>query len=235
MWLTSPGRVLLKKSNQQSKFDPLVEEVELLQCNPQYAHIRFSNGREETVSVRQLAPSGEKDVGGCHQETVTPVPENLSPLSPDHPPITEQESSTVSTDGQNDATPVSHPNADDSQQESRRTRLRRIKRYGNEAFQSHWRTPMTFETIPLGDQTDDVPSASDQRRILEPLESYFQILDNSFRNQLTSYLTCLGGHNVDDFVERSLHLQSAFTKCLERSLDSYVLRKQKTQHPRSFY
>ncbi|BHF58955.1 hypothetical protein SprV_0100191000 [Sparganum proliferum] len=113
MWLTSPGRVLLKKSNQQSKFDPLVEEVELLQCNPQYAHIRFSNGREETVSVRLLAPSGEKDVGDCHQETATPVPENLSPLSPDHPPITEQESSTVSTDGQNDATPVSVPNADD--------------------------------------------------------------------------------------------------------------------------
>nr|VZI30077.1 unnamed protein product [Spirometra erinaceieuropaei] len=51
-------------------------------------------------------------------------------------------------------------------QESQRTRLRRIKRYGNETFQSHRRTPTTFETIPLGDQTDDVPSASDQMRIL---------------------------------------------------------------------
>ncbi|BHF57741.1 hypothetical protein SprV_0100068600 [Sparganum proliferum] len=70
-------------------------------------------------------------------------------------------------------------------QESRRTRLRRIKRYGNEDF-------------------------------------------HSFRNQLTSYLTCLGGHNVDDFVKRSVHLQSAFTECLKRSLDSYVPRKQKT-------
>nr|VZI29871.1 unnamed protein product [Spirometra erinaceieuropaei] len=47
-------------------------------------------------------------------------------------------------------------------QESRRTRLRRIKRYGNKAFQSARRTPMTFETIPSGDQTDD---ASDQMRI----------------------------------------------------------------------
>ncbi|BHF75552.1 Potassium voltage-gated channel sub H member 7 [Sparganum proliferum] len=65
--------VLLKKSNQQSKFDPLVEEVELLQCNPQYAHIRFDNGREETVSVRLLAPSGEKHVGDCYQETATPI------------------------------------------------------------------------------------------------------------------------------------------------------------------
>nr|VZI33631.1 unnamed protein product [Spirometra erinaceieuropaei]VZI44115.1 unnamed protein product [Spirometra erinaceieuropaei] len=50
-------------------------------------------------------------------------------------------------------------------QESRRTRLRRIKRYGNKAFQSARRTPMTFETIPSGDQTDDVSSASDQMRI----------------------------------------------------------------------
>nr|VZI13338.1 unnamed protein product [Spirometra erinaceieuropaei] len=31
-------------------------------------------------------------------------------------------------------------------QGSRRTRIRRIKRYGNETFQSHRRTPMTFET-----------------------------------------------------------------------------------------
>nr|VZI21920.1 unnamed protein product [Spirometra erinaceieuropaei] len=29
-----------------------------------------------------------------------------------------------------------------------------------------------------------------------------QVLDNSFRKQLTSYLTCLGGHNVDDFVKQ---------------------------------
>nr|VZI53311.1 unnamed protein product [Spirometra erinaceieuropaei] len=68
-------------------------------------------------------------------------------------------------------------------QESRRTRLRRIKRYGNEDFQSHRRTPMTFEHNAIRD------------------EGYFLLLDNSFRNQLTSYLTCLGGHNVDDFVK----------------------------------
>nr|VZI21277.1 unnamed protein product [Spirometra erinaceieuropaei] len=109
MWLTSPGRVLLKKSNQQSKFDPLVEEVELPQCTSQYAHIRFNNGREETVSVRLHAPSGEKDVDDCHQETATLVPEDFFPLSPDHPPITEQESGTISTDEQNDATPSHVP------------------------------------------------------------------------------------------------------------------------------
>ena len=32
------------------------EEVELLDVNPQYAHVKFNNGRESAVSVRDLAP-----------------------------------------------------------------------------------------------------------------------------------------------------------------------------------
>ncbi|BHF71267.1 hypothetical protein SprV_0401432200 [Sparganum proliferum] len=63
--------------------------------------------------------------------------------------------------------------------ESRKTRLRRIKRYGNEAFQSHRRTPMTFSTIPLGDQTDDVPSASDQMPSkIDVIESHWKVISN---------------------------------------------------------
>nr|VZI23373.1 unnamed protein product [Spirometra erinaceieuropaei] len=104
-----------------------------------------------------------------------------------------------------------------------------------------------------------------------------QLLDNDFRNQLTSFLTCLGGHNVDEFVKRIFFaifddeislcvnfkgrktkerlsgsklyevilevfgawntdrsvklsdLESALTKRLKRSLDSYVQRKNKSQ------
>jgi len=37
----------------------LVDEVELLQANPNYAHVRFPDGRESTVSTRHLAPTGE--------------------------------------------------------------------------------------------------------------------------------------------------------------------------------
>ena len=58
-WLTTPGIVLMKKSVRQSKYDPLVEEVMLLDSNPQYALIRHKDGRESTVSTRQLAPPGE--------------------------------------------------------------------------------------------------------------------------------------------------------------------------------
>ena len=55
-WL-SPGSVLLKKfvhSNKQD--DLLVEEVELTHVNPTYAHIRYKDGRESTVSLSNLAP-----------------------------------------------------------------------------------------------------------------------------------------------------------------------------------
>ena len=55
-WLTNPGRVLIKNFNRQSKFDPLVEEVELVEANPEYAHIRYPSGRESTISLRHLAP-----------------------------------------------------------------------------------------------------------------------------------------------------------------------------------
>ena len=57
-WLANPGTVLMKKNVKQSKYEPSVEEVELLESNPQYAHVRLSDGRETTVSVQQLAPTG---------------------------------------------------------------------------------------------------------------------------------------------------------------------------------
>uniref|UniRef100_A0A2C9KMS6 Reverse transcriptase domain-containing protein n=1 Tax=Biomphalaria glabrata TaxID=6526 RepID=A0A2C9KMS6_BIOGL len=69
-WLKAPGPVLLKRNNRSSKYDPLTKEVELVNSNPQYALIKTSTGREETVSLRLLAPK-EKD---CFTENVrTPV------------------------------------------------------------------------------------------------------------------------------------------------------------------
>lgn len=60
-WLIPGGSVLLKKQQRVSKYDPLVEKVELLECNPQYAHVRLPNGKEETVSVKHLASPGDLD------------------------------------------------------------------------------------------------------------------------------------------------------------------------------
>ena len=55
-WLSTPGPVLIKKHVRRSKYDPLVEEAELIEANPQYAHVRLANGRETTLSLRDLAP-----------------------------------------------------------------------------------------------------------------------------------------------------------------------------------
>ena len=56
MWLMNPGPVLLRRQSKGSKYDPIVEKVDLLEANPEYAFIRFRDGRECTVSVRDLAP-----------------------------------------------------------------------------------------------------------------------------------------------------------------------------------
>jgi hypothetical protein len=58
-WLSSPGPVLLRRWVRKSKQEPLVDEVELLEANVQYAHIRHASGREDTVSIRDLAPVGD--------------------------------------------------------------------------------------------------------------------------------------------------------------------------------
>lgn len=59
-WLCEPGPVLLRRHIRTSKTDPLTDEVQLIQANPQYAHIRYQDGREDSVSVRHLAPAGSE-------------------------------------------------------------------------------------------------------------------------------------------------------------------------------
>jgi len=51
-WLTYPGTVFMKRPVRQSKYEPMVEKVELIDANPEYAHVRLPDGRETTVSVR---------------------------------------------------------------------------------------------------------------------------------------------------------------------------------------
>ena len=56
-WLMEPGRVLVKR-HVRAKTDPLVDEVELLEATPNYAYVRYPDGRETTVSTKHLAPTG---------------------------------------------------------------------------------------------------------------------------------------------------------------------------------
>jgi len=57
-WLTKPGPVLLRKHVRLSKYDSPVEEVQLLDANHNYAHVKLNTGVEKTVSLRDLAPTG---------------------------------------------------------------------------------------------------------------------------------------------------------------------------------
>ena len=61
-WLATPGPVYFKRQVRTSKMDPLVDEMELLQANPHYAHVRYPDGRETTVATKHLAPKGHMEV-----------------------------------------------------------------------------------------------------------------------------------------------------------------------------
>ena len=55
-WLTRSGNVMLRRYVRHSNNDPLVDDVELTNVNPTYAHIRYPDGRESTVSLKDLSP-----------------------------------------------------------------------------------------------------------------------------------------------------------------------------------
>ena len=80
-WLLSPGNVLLRKHVRASKYDPLVEEVELLETNPNYARVKFPNGNESNVNLRHLAPLPKDKHNGQNYPT-TPGGQSSEPILP---------------------------------------------------------------------------------------------------------------------------------------------------------
>ena len=102
-WLVSPGKALYRRQVRQSKYDPLVDEVELLDVNTNYAHVRFQDGRETTVSLRHLAPvgddagppagSGPAADGPAVQPPAYPAGDPAAErAAPDDPPVTALDS-----------------------------------------------------------------------------------------------------------------------------------------------
>ena len=59
-WLHKPGPVLLKRHLRSSKYEPIVDKVELIHATPSYARVRLPGGREATVSLRDVAPISHK-------------------------------------------------------------------------------------------------------------------------------------------------------------------------------
>ena len=56
IWITEPGPVYVRK-HVRDKYDPVVEEMDLLNANPNYAVVRSLEGHEITVSARDIAPT----------------------------------------------------------------------------------------------------------------------------------------------------------------------------------
>ncbi|KRX75500.1 Pro-Pol polyprotein [Trichinella sp. T6] len=81
-WLLDSKSALLKKHVRNSKTDPLVEEVLLLEVNPTNAYVRFPDGQGSSVSTRHLAPAGSSDAEEAQQEVTAgdDCSENSEPL-----------------------------------------------------------------------------------------------------------------------------------------------------------
>lgn len=86
-WLLCPGPVLLKKHVRHSKYDPLVEEAELIEANPLYSFIRLQNGTETTVSNRHLAPLPDEDNFEDADDQPILIDPPSTPLPPDLPDL----------------------------------------------------------------------------------------------------------------------------------------------------
>ena len=82
-WLTEPGKILMRRHVRGNKYSPAVDEVDLIEANPEYALVRLPDGREENVSLRHLAPYGEALVDNENSElsNVAPPSSNLEPTT----------------------------------------------------------------------------------------------------------------------------------------------------------
>ena len=108
-WLTRSKSTLLKRHLRESKYEPLVETVDILEVIPNHAHVRFNNGQETTASLRYITPLGDGmnsldtepvPMPGDPQELDVPNPSNAPPL---------QQSTTENSAAENSVPAISLP------------------------------------------------------------------------------------------------------------------------------
>ena len=74
-WPLNPGPVFLQNFV-KNKGDPLCYEVELIESNSQFAHVRFKDGKECTVSTKDLASKPCQDSASDNNGLQTSVPDD---------------------------------------------------------------------------------------------------------------------------------------------------------------
>lgn len=83
-WLMTCKKALLK-CIRGSKYEPSVQEVEIIHLNPSYAKVRLPNERETLVSLRHLAPIEQQSESfpvGIEETVVTGTPHRQAVHSP---------------------------------------------------------------------------------------------------------------------------------------------------------
>ena len=68
-WMTTGSKAFIKRFVRHSKSDPLVDEVKIIHVNRNYAQVRCPNGREMTVSLRNLVPCLQEDTADAKSLT----------------------------------------------------------------------------------------------------------------------------------------------------------------------
>ena len=129
-WLLEPGPVLLRNFTRTSKNDDLVKEVELLSANPTYAHVRYPDGREASVSLR--------DLSACPRQNLDPYGIDSVTTNDDE---NELDHSKPEINGENND--VSQP-ADDSNNEPFSPNLRRSTRANKGVPPVRYGEPISF-------------------------------------------------------------------------------------------
>lgn len=81
----NPGPVLVRRFARNSKYEPIVEQAQLVDANPDYARIKYADGKESLVSVRHLAAPPEV-IPSDDPVVISPSPAlTLAPTENDHP------------------------------------------------------------------------------------------------------------------------------------------------------
>ena len=97
-WLTAPGPVLLRKFVKVRKNDDLTEQVQLIDANPTYANVRYADGREGTVSIKDLAPCPEGSLAKELDISDAKLPEKMEMIDcPDNAELQISPNSQISS------------------------------------------------------------------------------------------------------------------------------------------
>ena len=139
-WLLNPGPVFLRNFV-RNKGDPLRYEVELIESNSKFSHVCFKDGKECTVSTKDLASKPCKSDSNGLQTSVPngnteiEIPTNLDKQQPEitlNPPLLDELQNAAEEINQTDEMLFQPTTPDPRHQLRRSMRIRKAPiHYGN--------------------------------------------------------------------------------------------------------